>query len=183
MRRRLTRFRLLLVGLVALPALAVVMAWLLVRSPAGRPGAVDAVLVLAGGRGERMAAGAQLALEGVAPVLVLSDGGRPGPMAEQRCRQRVEGVRVVCLTPDISTTQGEARAFAGLAAREGWRSVAVVTSSYHVRRAGLLVRRCFPGTVRTFGATPVGINGLQVVLFSAREAVAMAAALTLQRGC
>jgi uncharacterized SAM-binding protein YcdF (DUF218 family) len=53
------------------------------------------------------------------------------------------GVRVLCLTPEASTTRGEARAFAELAGREGWRSVTVVTSSYHRRRADLLVGRCF----------------------------------------
>jgi hypothetical protein len=41
----------------------------------------------------------------------------------------------------------------------------VVTSSYHRHRAGLLVGRCFPGTVHT------------------REGAALLAAHTVRRGC
>ncbi|HSR27007.1 MAG TPA: hypothetical protein VLR51_00995, partial [Actinomycetes bacterium] len=52
--------------------------WLLVRPAPEPPGQADVVLVLAGGRGEREAAGARLARQGGAPVLVFSDGGRPG---------------------------------------------------------------------------------------------------------
>ncbi len=80
-------------------------------------------------------------------MLVFSDGGRAGSSSGRLCLQRFEGVRILCLHPEASTTRGEARAFAELAGREGWRSVTVVTSSYHRHRAGLLVGRCFPGTV------------------------------------
>jgi hypothetical protein len=121
--------------------------------------------------------------EGVAPVLVFSDGGRPGSVYDDLCRQRLPGVRVRCLTPKESTTRGEARAFAELADREGWRSVAVVTSSYHAHRAAMLVGRCYLGAVRAVPAAPVGVHGPLVMVFALREAVAVAAALTVQRGC
>jgi uncharacterized SAM-binding protein YcdF (DUF218 family) len=172
----------LLAGLALLAVLAAAGAWL-VRPVTGPTGRADVVLVLAGGWGEREALGTRLARQGGAPVLVFSDGGRPGSSSGQLCRQRFAGVRVLCLTPEASTTRGEARAFAELAGREGWRSVTVVTSSYHRRRADLLVGRCFQGTVRSVGAAPNGVDGPEIVPFAAREGAAVLAALTVQRGC
>jgi uncharacterized SAM-binding protein YcdF (DUF218 family) len=181
--RRLLRSRVLMALLAVLLALAAVGGWVLVRPAPDPPGRADVLLVLAGGRGEREAAGARLALAGAAPVLLLSDGGRAGSSSGRLCLERLEGVRILCLHPEASTTRGEARAFAELAGREGWRSVTVVTSSYHRRRAGLLVGRCFPGTVHTVGAAPNGADGPAIVPFAAREGAALLAALTLQRGC
>src|SRR6266545_1824574 len=43
--------------------------------------------------------------------------------------------------------------------RHGWRSVALATSTYHIRRTTLLVGRCFKGaifTVRAPGSQPDG---------------------------
>jgi uncharacterized SAM-binding protein YcdF (DUF218 family) len=179
--RRSVPGRILLVGLVLLVTLAAAGAWLArpVTGPAGRS---DVVLVLAGGWGERAVTGARLARQGGAPVLVFSDGGRPGSSAGQLCKQRFAGVRVLCLTPEPSTTRGEARAFAELAGREGWRSVTVVTSSYHRHRAGLLVSRCFPGTVHTVGASPNRAGPL-IAPVAARESAALLATLTVQQGC
>ena len=122
--------------------LAGVGGWLLVRPTSDPPARSDVVLVLAGGRGERESVGARLAQEGSAPVLLFSDGGRPGSSSARLCLQRFQGVRVRCLHAEADTTRGEARAFAALAEREGWRSVTVVTSSYHRHRAGPLVGRC-----------------------------------------
>jgi uncharacterized SAM-binding protein YcdF (DUF218 family) len=166
----------LLAGLVALAG------WLSTWPSNDRPARVDAVLVLAGGHGERERTGERLAHQGIAPVLVFSDGGRPGPRSERLCRQRIPGVRIFCMTPQASTTQSEARAFGELAAREGWRSVALVTTGYHVRRARLLVDRCYPGTVQPVGVT-TGVNAFEVALRALREGVALVAALTVQRGC
>lgn len=127
-------------------------------------------------------AGARLAQAGAAPVLLFSDGGRRDSSSGRLCLQRFEGVRVLCLHSEIDTTCGEARAFAELAGREGWRSVTVVTSSYHRHRAGLLVSRCFPGTVHTVGASPNRAGPL-IAPVAARESAALLATLTVQRGC
>jgi uncharacterized SAM-binding protein YcdF (DUF218 family) len=117
------------------------------------PGQVDAVLVFAGGEGERAATGIGLVRRGVAPVLVISDGGRPGSRSAWACHQPL-GFRIVCVTPDESSTQAEASAFTELAEREGWRSVVLVTSTYHLRRASLLMGRCYDGTILTASAPP-----------------------------
>jgi uncharacterized SAM-binding protein YcdF (DUF218 family) len=179
---RLLRSRVLLAVLAALLVLAAVGGWLLVRPAPDPPGRADVLLVLAGGRGEREAAGARLAREGAAPVLLFSDGGRADSSSARLCLQRFEGVRILCLHPEAETTRGEARAFAELAGREGWRSVTVVTSSYHRHRAGLLVDRCFGGTVQTVGAPPRR-TGPAIVPNAAREGAALLAALTLKRDC
>ena len=181
MRRRPGRTRILLVVLIVVAVLSVLAGWL-AWSPTDPPGRVDAILVLAGGQGERERTGVRLAREGIAPVLVFSDGGRPGSSSGRLCRQRFSGVRVLCLTPRPDTTRGEASAFAEMAAREGWRSVAVVTTGYHVRRARLLLDRCFPGTVHAVGASS-GMNRLRIGLHALREGAALVAVLTLQRGC
>jgi uncharacterized SAM-binding protein YcdF (DUF218 family) len=183
MRLRTARARVLLAVLLVLLGLATLIGRLFIWPSTGPPGRVDAVLVLAGGQGERQETGVRLAREGVAPVLVFSDGGRPGPSYDQLCRQRFTGIRVLCLTPRVRTTRGEARAFAELADREGWRSVAVVTSSYHVHRAAMLVGRCYPGVVRAVPAPPVGVDGPRIISFALHEGIAVAAALSVQRGC
>jgi uncharacterized SAM-binding protein YcdF (DUF218 family) len=114
----------------------------------------DALVVLAGGRGERLPKALVLAHQQVAPVLVISNG-RDGrwPAANQLCaaRQRFE---VVCPKPAPDTTRGEARMVRDLAARRGWRSVVVVTSTYHARRAQLLLGRCFDGQLQIVAAPP-----------------------------
>jgi uncharacterized SAM-binding protein YcdF (DUF218 family) len=90
----------------------------------------------------------------VAPVLVISNGrDARWQAANQLCasRQRFE---VLCPQPDPDTTRGEARMVRDLAARRGWRSVVVVTSTYHARRAQLLLRRCFDGQLQIVAAPP-----------------------------
>ena len=48
---------------------------------------------------------------------------------------------VLSVVPEPSTTRGEAREVARLAAERGWQRIFVVTSSYHVPRARLIFRR------------------------------------------
>jgi len=66
------------------------------------PRRVDAVVVFAGGDGERQAEGARLVRDGVAPVLVISDGGRPDSSKYRICQQP-EGPSLLlggwCLSP------------------------------------------------------------------------------------
>jgi uncharacterized SAM-binding protein YcdF (DUF218 family) len=172
-----------MVVLAMLLAASVLTGRLLVWPATTPPDRADVVLVLAGGMGEREATGARLAREGVAPDLVFSDGGGPVTAWAPRCRLRFDGIRVLCLSPRVPNTRGEARAFAELAEREGWGSVALVTSRYHIRRASLLLGRCFPGTIHPVGAASNGVDGPQLVPLAAHEAAAVLAALTVQRGC
>jgi len=141
------------------------------------PGRADAVVVFAGAGGDRQAEGVRLVRDGVAPVLVVSDGGQAGSPGARICRRRPAGLRLVCLTPSPATTRGEARAFADLAEREGWSSLVLVTSTYHLRRASLLVDRCYAGRLRRVAVRQVGASQV------ATEWLALAAAVTLFRSC
>lgn len=109
---------------------------------------VDAVVAL-GGRLETAIYAQNLVKGGAAPVLVLSDPYQPEDNlpVHQACASRPAGYRIICFAPDPSTTRGEAREIADLARVNGWTRVAVVSPTFHVTRARLLVRRCYPGTL------------------------------------
>jgi uncharacterized SAM-binding protein YcdF (DUF218 family) len=181
MRRGLLR----LLGALLLVALVVVGLTypLFVFPGTDRPGRADAVVVFAGGDGERQEEGARLVREGVAPVLVVSDGGRPGRDQARLCRERPADLRLHCLSPAPATTRGEARAFAELAEREDWRSLVLVTSTYHVRRAELLLDRCFAGELRRVGTPQRNDNRWETGRQLAGEWLALVASITLFRSC
>ena len=112
----------------------------------------DAVVLFAGGEGERLAEARRLMARRVAPLLAISNGRDPNwPQANRLCEG---GARfaVLCFQPEPNRTRGEARAVRRLARERGWRSVVVVTSTYHVTRARLLVERCYDGELRVVGA-------------------------------
>jgi uncharacterized SAM-binding protein YcdF (DUF218 family) len=125
--------------------------------PPGESGRVthaDVVVVLSGDK-KRLAPGLELIRRGVAPVLAISTVTRTRhwPQAVDLCRRhRYAGARVVCFDAVPYSTQGEARTIARLARTEGWRSVVVVTSTFHVTRAKMLFRRCYRGKLDVVGA-------------------------------
>jgi uncharacterized SAM-binding protein YcdF (DUF218 family) len=61
-------------------------------------------------------------------------------------------VSVTCFTPNPATTQGEAQNIRRLAAAKHWNTIIVVTSTYHVSRARMIIRRCFDGTLEVVAA-------------------------------
>jgi uncharacterized SAM-binding protein YcdF (DUF218 family) len=175
--------RLLVAGVAVAVALVALTYPLFVFPPTDPPGRADAVVVFAGGDGERQQEGLRLVRRGVAPVLVISDGGQPRSSKARLCRERPAGLRLVCVSPHPATTRAEARQFGELAEREGWRSLVLVTSTYHVRRAGLLLGRCYDGRVRRL-ATPLRNDSLwDTGEQLAMEWLALGAALTLARSC
>ena len=88
---------------------------------------------------------------------------------------------VVCLTPQPVNTQGEARAFARLATSRRWDRIVLVTSTYHLARARLLVGRCWHGRLLAVGAgSPWRASEIEHV---AVEWTAMLRAWVFDRGC
>jgi uncharacterized SAM-binding protein YcdF (DUF218 family) len=135
------------------------------------------IVVLAGGREHRLAKGLELWRRGVAPTLAISDGRAPGwTQANRLCTQ----ARILCFRPDPYSTRGEAEWTAREAARRRWRSVVVVTSTYHVRRSRVIFSRCFNGRLAIEAADPPAENFAVGVAW---EWPKSAYYLTLGRGC
>ena len=68
-----------------------------------------------------------------------------------------------------------------LAEKEGWKSVVLVTSTYHATRAGMLLRRCHDGDVDVVAAKP-RMAVLRSLLYAEREFAAVLRS-ALDRGC
>ncbi|HEX3187386.1 MAG TPA: YdcF family protein [Pyrinomonadaceae bacterium] len=157
--------------------LAVVVGWAIVAALAARflvvtepLGAADAIVVLSGSSAyvERTQKAAQLYREGRAPrVLLTNDHTRGGwDNAQQRNPYFVEraadelmkaGVpwdRILILSGVAGSTRDEAIIVKGYVANEGVRSVLLVTSSYHSRRALRTFRQVFADTGTTIGLEP-----------------------------
>ena len=144
------------------------------------PRRADAVVVLAGDH-LRLGKALELMTRRVAPALVISDGLAPGWRdANRLCRGGGGRFRVLCFRPEPYSTRGEARAVARMAAARGWRSVLVVTSTYHVTRARLLFDRCVGARVSVTGSTyRRSLIPLEVFL----EPAKLVYALAFARGC
>jgi uncharacterized SAM-binding protein YcdF (DUF218 family) len=137
---------LLLFALVALVAASVALFVLREDDPVTH---ADAVVVLFGGRA-RLPVGIRLVERGVAPLLVVSEGADRRWRMPGLCARR--DIVVLCPVPAAESTRGEARMIARLARERGWDSLVVVTSRFHLFRAGLLIRRCFGGRLAMVGA-------------------------------
>lgn len=120
------------------------------------------MLVLAGAATfvERSEAAARLFREGRAPRVILTNDGDRGPWSpvEQRNPLNVENAahllrlrgvparRITVLPPVVSGTHDEAVLLRDYARRNDLRSLLVVTSAYHSRRARWTLERVFAGT-------------------------------------
>ena len=148
--------RRLLVALAALVALwLVACAFLFVWPRTSTPSRADAVVVLSGEK-RRLPRALELIRAHVAPVLVISSPTRErrNPLPEELCRAgRYDGARVLCFLARPYSTVGEARAVSRLAGEHRWRSVVVVTSTFHVTRARMLFRRGWTGRLSFVGAS------------------------------
>lgn len=144
----------------------------------------DAVLLFSGGHGERLGLALDVMPRTDARVLYISNGADPQwPEANALCDERQGSYTVRCFQPVPNTTRGEARALARLAEERGWRSVTVLTSTYHVTRARLLAERCFDGEVEAVGANPHEPGFLRSITLSLRELAALARHTILERDC
>lgn len=138
-------FALTLVGVVVIPMLlylilAAVGAFLIVADPLDR---VDAVVVLSGGEGERLALALEMHQSGFAPNLVITDTDRA---ANARLRsEAIEGgfprSSVYITDLPVESTYDEALAVRDLALIEGWDALMIVTDPYHSFRTRTIFRR------------------------------------------
>jgi uncharacterized SAM-binding protein YcdF (DUF218 family) len=176
------RLLLVLAGLVVawLAACLVLFVWPPAEGSA--PARVDVVVVLSGNK-RRLPPALALIRKGVAPVLALStvQRTRHWPQAERLCAaHRYAGARVVCFTAVPFSTRGEARTVSRLARERGWRSVVVVTSTFHVTRARMLFRRCYRGPLTVLGSSS---TWWELPKEWASETGKLLVQLTAERGC
>ena len=144
-----------------------------VRPPVSTFPIGDAVVVHAGGRGERLRLALELMGAGAAPTLVIMGGSaNEWPEAQRLCGQTVP-FEVLCPDPMPGTTLGEAQALAVLAAADGWESVVAVTSDYHLRRAHLLDRKCNPDLAVHGAAAASDLPALTWLTRVGREMIAL----------
>ncbi|KUM41141.1 YdcF family protein [Arthrobacter sp. EPSL27] len=117
----------------------------------------DAVVMLGGAAAERLPVALRLQRELNAPVLALSHTDTPGnAAADELCNAAAfPSPDLICFRPGGMDTRSEADVIADLAAANGWRSVTVVTSSYHVTRAGRLIGQCTTADVQMVASHPV----------------------------
>lgn len=142
---------------------------------------VDAVVALAGEPGRL--APAEAVRRRTGGTLVISQrlpdseyygtGGR-----QQRCAD-ADGESVVCFVSQPYATRGEVRAVSDLAAERGWEDIVVVTSRYHLRRAGLLMDQC----LRDADVMLIAADGSLRPDRMLREVVALGPAVTVHRAC
>ena len=178
LRRRI--FLRVLVGLV--------LAWLgaslylFVWQPTDPPGRADAVVVLSGGRDSRLDPAIRLVERHVAPLLVISGAGYDPKWltARRLCSHGSRAFRVLCFDPHPYSTHGEAEAIGRLARARGWTRVDVVTSRYHIFRAGILIHRCYRGHLGIIG-THAPPPTTAVAVFT--EWPKLLYQLTIQRSC
>jgi len=116
-----------------------------------RPQSADLILVLAGDFwGPRVVKGADLAMQGYAPLVLMSSTpyqGRPdGELAiEFLIKQGYPARLFQYYNHDARSTIEEAIALRPELARRGVRRVLLVTTAYHSRRAGMVFRLFCPG--------------------------------------
>ncbi len=147
------------------------------------PAGADAVLVFAGGAGERLDEGLALIEQDVANVLVVNEAIKHWhPTAADEtwdlCDTTPSDYTLICIVALPDNTRGEAENFADIAHEQGWNSVVVVTTDFHSRRAALWMGRCFDGQVLRSPADA----GLHVWSI-AREWLAVGQTTFLERSC
>ncbi|NOX28792.1 MAG: hypothetical protein GXP35_01875 [Actinobacteria bacterium] len=91
-----------------------------VRPTTDRPESADAIVLFAGGRGERLETAIDLLEDGVASHLVLPNGNLPQWAAANRLCDGEWDFEVHCFAPDPDNTWGEATGAGKLAAENGW---------------------------------------------------------------
>ena len=127
-------FGLLYLGLVAVGAI------LVVSDPIQ---SVDAVVVLSGDDGDRLALAIEMHDQGIAPKLVITDTTEEAnEMLVQEAQRDGFAPGDIILTPiQVRNTVDEARAVRELAQNNGWEAVMVVTDPFHSLRTRVVFRR------------------------------------------
>lgn len=144
--------------------LALFLAWLMTAYQliynvhTSAPKQADAVVMLGGASKERLLDAMMIRFDVKAPYLVLSNTKTNGnSSADEYCESHSNKTvypDLICFTPKPMDTRGEAVALAELATEYQWKNMIVVTSKYHVERAGLLMEQCINAKVTMMATDP-----------------------------
>jgi uncharacterized SAM-binding protein YcdF (DUF218 family) len=143
------------------------------------PARVDAIVVL-GGPGDRLGKGLELAHQGRAPALVVSEGLPQPTIPSSVCGPHGHPFKVICFQPEPGTTQGEAEFIGRVAKQYRWRSVVLVTTPDQDTRARIRFGRCFAGHIYVV-TTPLPASEWAYQI--AYQWAATFKAVVLQRSC
>jgi hypothetical protein len=106
----------------------------------------DAILILGGPSYHRYPFGLELASQGWAPNVVVSNPlGTDDPWLTKFCSTPQTRYELHCFTPEPGTTKGEGQELRRLASQYGWRTIIVVTLRPHISRARFILEQCFDG--------------------------------------
>ncbi|ORV34876.1 hypothetical protein AWB99_01945 [Mycolicibacterium confluentis] len=142
----------------------------------------DAVLILGGPGYARYPFGLELAAEGWAPMVVISNpNGARDPWLTEYCAAPHTNPAVQCFAPDPPTTRGEGAMLRQMADEHGWRRVIVVTFRPHISRARFILERCFAGEL-VMAASPTHLSAWEWASEYAYQSAGFARAV-LQPGC
>lgn len=107
----------------------------------------DAIFIVGGPGWNRYSVGFELAMQGWAPAVALSNPiGPKDPWLTKFCADS-HPIALHCFIPDPPTTKGEARELRRLATEFNWKSVIVVTFTPHISRARYILEQCFDGNL------------------------------------
>jgi uncharacterized SAM-binding protein YcdF (DUF218 family) len=116
----------------------------------------DAIILLSDDNfyADRATRAAELYRQNLAPTVVAS-GVRLRPyagiselMSHDLIERGVPKERIVLFPQDADNTREEAEALQSLITQKGWKSVIIVTSNFHTRRARYIFRKVFPADIK-----------------------------------
>jgi uncharacterized SAM-binding protein YcdF (DUF218 family) len=163
--------------IAAIVAWAIAAAALFALDHGGKPIDADAVVVLSGSK-TRLPVGLRLFRKGYAPLLLVSEGGHASQLERQVCGEHSAHVRCFVAVP--YSTRGEAETIGRLAGELHLARLDVVTSQFHVFRAGILIERCYHGSLRMVGAPQ---DWWKLPWLEATETAKLVYQLTAVRSC
>lgn len=129
-----------LLPLVVYLSLVAIGAILIVADPVER---VDAVVVLSGGGGDRLALAVEMHTDGFAPYLVITDttSGVNNRLVREAVRGGFRRESIFVTDLQVDSTYEEALAVRDLAMTRNWNKLMVVTDPYHTFRTRLIFNR------------------------------------------
>lgn len=122
--------------------------WLFTRPHGDALTKADAIIILGGDPDGRIDYGLDLARQGYADNVVISDSyGDNDRDINRACASGTATLKVTCFVPDPFSTRGEAMFAAKMASEHGWKHLIVVSWNWHIVRARFIFGQCYVGEV------------------------------------